>query len=147
MVLDRLPITPNGKIDRNALPEPGPDLSESLFEAPRTDTEERLLKVWKRILTSDDIGIHNNYFDLGGDSILSIQIVARARAEGLVINPGDLFRHPTVAELSRVAQSQSQIAILFPPWEPLFSIYFIQCLTTASGSTIQGRQQLLKRIV
>ncbi|MCA1694482.1 MAG: non-ribosomal peptide synthetase, partial [Actinobacteria bacterium] len=75
--LDRLPVTPNGKLDRAALPVP--DLSLVGFVDPRNPTEETLCEIWAQVLGLDHIGIHNNFFELGGDSILSIQVVARAR--------------------------------------------------------------------
>ncbi|MCP5008228.1 MAG: amino acid adenylation domain-containing protein, partial [Planctomycetes bacterium] len=79
MVMDKLPLTPNGKIDRKALPVPDLKAFTGTYEAPRTDTEERLVEVWNHVLKQTSIGIHDNFFEHGGDSILSIQIVARAR--------------------------------------------------------------------
>ncbi len=104
-VLDRLPVTPNGKIDRNALPATDPCHQAGAFEAPRTDTEQRLLEVWQQVLAVRDVGIHDNFFEIGGDSILSIRIVAAARTRGMALGPGDLFRHQTVAELARVVKT------------------------------------------
>ncbi|HEX2196833.1 MAG TPA: amino acid adenylation domain-containing protein, partial [Actinomycetota bacterium] len=80
VALAELPLLPNGKIDRDALPSPEaarPDLATK-FEPPRTDTEKKLVEIWKSVLRLDKVGIFDNFFELGGDSILIIQIVARA---------------------------------------------------------------------
>ncbi|HEX8694772.1 MAG TPA: amino acid adenylation domain-containing protein, partial [Longimicrobium sp.] len=104
VVMDRLPLTPNGKVDRRALPAPEHDPSrEDLYVAPRTQAEEALAEVWREVLGAPRVGVHDDFFGLGGDSILSIQIVARARRAGLKITPRQLFEHPTVAELAAVA--------------------------------------------
>ncbi|TGN99839.1 hypothetical protein PN36_33110, partial [Candidatus Thiomargarita nelsonii] len=100
-VLDKLPLTPNGKIDRKALPAPELNLTNA-YEAPRNDIEQQLVQVWSSLLKQNNISIHDNFFSLGGDSILSIQIVARARQAGLHLTPRDLFSHQTIAELATV---------------------------------------------
>jgi len=101
MILDSLPLTPNGKIDRKALPAPEFQAANR-YEAPRNDTEQQLARIWCQLLKLDSIGIHENFFELGGDSILSIQAVARARQSGLQLTPKDLFEHQTIAQLARV---------------------------------------------
>jgi amino acid adenylation domain-containing protein/non-ribosomal peptide synthase protein (TIGR01720 family) len=98
-VLERLPLTHNGKIDRKALPAPEFNLT-SVYELPRNDIEQQLAQIWSRLLKQNNISIHDNFFSLGGDSILSIQIVAHARQAGLQLTPRDLFEHQTVAELA-----------------------------------------------
>ncbi|MEM6254380.1 MAG: condensation domain-containing protein [Cyanobacteria bacterium P01_D01_bin.156] len=108
--LDALPRTANGKIDINALPEPQFSSSNIITNAPRTKTEATLLGIWQAVLKLDNIGIHDNFFELGGDSILSIQIVSRAREAGLGLAPNQLFEQPTVAELAAVATGASQVA-------------------------------------
>jgi amino acid adenylation domain-containing protein/non-ribosomal peptide synthase protein (TIGR01720 family) len=100
-MLDKLPLTPNGKIDRKALPTPELNFTET-YEAPRNDIEQQLAQIWSSLLKLTNISIHDNFFSLGGDSILSIQIVARARQAGLHFTPRDLFEHQTVAELAMV---------------------------------------------
>ncbi|CAM2069820.1 Non-ribosomal peptide synthase/polyketide synthase [Sulfidibacter corallicola] len=104
--LDAFPLTANGKVDRRALPRPERGTGELPTETilPETDEQRILVDVWQRTLGIARIGIHQNYFDLGGDSILSIQIVARAKAAGLHLSPGDLFRHQTIAELANVSR-------------------------------------------
>lgn len=103
--LPRVPLTANGKIDRAALPMPDGsrnDETESLV-SPRTPQEKVLVKVWADVLRIDRLGIHDNFFELGGDSILAIQIIARAAREGLRLTPRQLFERQTVAELASVA--------------------------------------------
>ncbi|HEX2058862.1 MAG TPA: amino acid adenylation domain-containing protein, partial [Actinomycetota bacterium] len=105
VALDRLPVTPGGKLDRAALPAPGPerpDLDQA-YDPPETETEEVLARIWAEVLHVDRVGRRDNFFDLGGDSILSIQIVARAAAHGLTIVPKHLFEAQTVADLARLA--------------------------------------------
>ncbi len=98
-VLDTLPLTPNGKIDRKALPAPE-GIAGERYELPRNEVERQLAEVWAEILKRPDLGIHDNFFALGGDSILSIQIVARARQRGMHLTPRDLFAHQTIAALA-----------------------------------------------
>jgi amino acid adenylation domain-containing protein/non-ribosomal peptide synthase protein (TIGR01720 family) len=108
--LDRLPLTANGKIDRAALPLPDHSRPDSVFAAPRNPVEEVLANIWSSVLGVDRVGVHDNFFDLGGDSILSIQIIARANQAGLGLLPRQLFQHQTVAELATVAGTPSPVA-------------------------------------
>ncbi|MFE3578025.1 amino acid adenylation domain-containing protein [Streptomyces vinaceus] len=103
--LDGLPLTPSGKVDRRSLPEPDfrPEESATAYAAPRDGVEETLTEVWSQVLGVEKVGIHDNFFDLGGDSILSIQVVSRARQAGLRLTSKLLFVHQTVAELAEVA--------------------------------------------
>ena len=99
VLLDELPMTANGKIDHKALPDPGsdrPDLGHRYVE-PRTDTERVLAEVWADVLGVDQVGASDSFFDLGGDSIRSVQVIGRARSRGVGITLQDLFRLPTVA--------------------------------------------------
>ena len=101
IVLDALPLTANGKIDRKALPLSGggrPEL-EARYEAPRDETERTVATIWQEVLGVERVGIHDNFFDLGGDSILSLQIVARLNQCKLNANPKLIFQHQTIAEL------------------------------------------------
>ncbi|WP_225446983.1 non-ribosomal peptide synthetase [Streptacidiphilus sp. PB12-B1b] len=99
--LDRIPRTTSGKTDRRALPAPPeqPDRATP-YTAPRTGTEERLAAIWAEVLGLERVGAQDNFFALGGDSILSIQIVSRARAAGLALTTKDIFRYQSVAELA-----------------------------------------------
>jgi amino acid adenylation domain-containing protein/non-ribosomal peptide synthase protein (TIGR01720 family) len=102
MFLKGLPRTAHGKLDRRSLPRPEP-VGEQTFVAPRNRVEEVLAEVWREVLRLERVGIHDNYFELGGDSILSIQIVSRAARAGLRITPGQVFDRPTLAGLASVA--------------------------------------------
>ncbi|MFF2076049.1 amino acid adenylation domain-containing protein [Kitasatospora sp. NPDC058162] len=102
--LERLPLTPNGKVDRRALPEPAAEaaLPGAEYTAPRDAVEELLATVWSQVLGVERVGVHDNFFDLGGDSILSIQVVSRARQAGLQLTSKLLFLHQSVAALAAV---------------------------------------------
>ncbi len=103
--LERLPLTPNGKTDRRALPEPGPAQAGSGSRvAPRTETERRIARIWTDVLGVEEIGAEDNFFALGGDSILSMQVVSRLRRDGLHLATRDLFTHQTLAELATVVR-------------------------------------------
>ncbi|HMN29020.1 MAG TPA: condensation domain-containing protein, partial [Caldilineaceae bacterium] len=112
VLLDALPLTTNGKIDRRALPAPNQEqrtLSDN-FVAPRTREEELLAGIWAEVLGLDRVGIHDNYFELGGDSILSTQVIAKAKALGLTLSLPQLFQHQTIEELARIATSSAPVA-------------------------------------
>ncbi|HEX7024891.1 MAG TPA: condensation domain-containing protein, partial [Gemmatimonadales bacterium] len=102
VTLDTLPLTPNGKIDRKALPAPERGATGTPYAPPQGPTEERLAAIWAEVLRLDRVGRHDNFFALGGDSILSIQIVARATQAGLPLTPRHLFQHQSIAELAAV---------------------------------------------
>ncbi|MCG5262391.1 amino acid adenylation domain-containing protein [Cupriavidus gilardii] len=102
IALDRLPVTPNGKLDRRALPAPVWEAEG--YIAPRTETEALLAQIWQEVLDVERVGATDNFFELGGDSILSIQSVSRARRLGLRFTPKDLFLHQTVQALAQVAK-------------------------------------------
>ncbi|MER5772659.1 amino acid adenylation domain-containing protein, partial [Streptomyces sp. NPDC001985] len=103
VVLDRLPLTVNGKLDREALP--APDFTAAVTDqAPRTAREEILCGLFADVLGLPRVGVDDGFFDLGGDSILSIQLVSRAREAGLVITPREVFQCQSVAGLAGVAR-------------------------------------------
>ncbi|MCR3750886.1 non-ribosomal peptide synthase domain TIGR01720/amino acid adenylation domain-containing protein [Lentzea californiensis] len=98
--LDRLPLTGNGKLDRKALPAPEWETSGARHVEPRTEAERVLADIWAQVLGLDRVGVEDDFFELGGDSIISIQVVSRARQAGYGLAPRDLFTHPTVAALA-----------------------------------------------
>jgi amino acid adenylation domain-containing protein len=104
VLLPRLPLTPSGKLDRAALPAPGPErpVLGTPYVAPRNPTEEAIATVWRETLALSEIGVHDNFFDLGGNSLL----LAKARVRlvdtlAVEVPAVELFRHPTVAQLAR----------------------------------------------
>ena len=108
VILEELPVTSNGKIDKKALVEKELTRNEleSKFVLPQSDKEKVLAKIWQEIIGIDKIGVHDNFFELGGDSIISIQIIAGASQEGIRITPKQIFRYQTIAELASVIGSE-----------------------------------------
>ena len=102
VTLPALPRSVNGKIDRQALPQPEQGTTKGWTE-PRTPTEAQLAAVWAEVLGVERVGVHDNFFELGGDSILSLQVVSRAKTQGLPLTPRHLFQHQTISELAEVA--------------------------------------------
>ena len=101
--VDQIPLTVNGKLDTRALP--APDYSDAgRYRAPSTPVEEILAGIYAQVLGLERVGVAESFFDLGGDSILSIQVVARARAAGVLCRPRDIFVERTVAGVARVAR-------------------------------------------
>ncbi|MFI6216824.1 non-ribosomal peptide synthase/polyketide synthase [Nocardia brasiliensis] len=101
-VLDALPLTANGKLDRAALPDPE-FVSSARYQAPRTTQEQVLAAVFAEVLGVDKVGVDDSFFELGGDSIRSIQVVSRARERGVQISPREVFEYRTAAGLAAVA--------------------------------------------
>jgi acyl carrier protein len=104
IVLEQLPLTPNGKINRRALPAPaGADRTQGMsYVAPRTPFEHTLVNIWQDVLGLDQVGVHDNFFDLGGHSLMATQVVSRVRQEFYVdLKLMDFFKMPTIAELSK----------------------------------------------
>ncbi len=99
------PLTPSGKLDRRALPAPNVKRSQmDVYVAPRTTAEEILAAVWSQVLSIEQVGVFDNFFSLGGDSIRSLQVVALARERGLHFSLQQMFQHQTVATLAEAAQ-------------------------------------------
>ncbi|OZM72909.1 non-ribosomal peptide synthetase [Amycolatopsis antarctica] len=111
VVLDELPLSASGKLDHRALPAPE-FAAEPAGRAPRTPREETLCAVFADVLRVPEIGVDDSFFDLGGDSIISIQLVSRARKEGLVFTPRDVFERKTVAGLAAVAGELASHALV-----------------------------------
>ena len=107
VVLDELPTTRNGKVDQGALiamAQRRPD-SERAYVAPGSKIESILARIWSELLGMDRVGVQDNFFDLGGDSILTIQIIARANQAGLQLRPAQLFQYQTIAEIATTVGS------------------------------------------
>ena len=103
VAIDALPLTPNGKLDRDALPAPEVAPAPATVDEPRDPAEATLAGLLAGVLGRERVGIHEDLFDLGIDSILAIQLVSRARQAGLALDPGQVFEYPTVAGLAAVA--------------------------------------------
>jgi len=119
VVLSALPLTTNGKVDRRALPAPDdsrPSL-EKIFVPPRNESERILAHIWSDVLRVSEVGVLDNFFDLGGDSIRSIAILSRAREEGLELSLQKMFDHPTVAGMAASAKSTDN-SVMTPRVEP-----------------------------
>ncbi|WP_375540258.1 amino acid adenylation domain-containing protein [Nocardia sp. XZ_19_385] len=110
MVLDAVPLTPVGKLDRKALPEPV--FATTVSREPIGDIEARLAELFAQVLGLDEVGVEDSFFAVGGDSILSIQLVSRAKAAGIVFTPRDVFEQRTVAGLAQVAAQAAEAAVL-----------------------------------
>lgn len=108
--LEQLPLTESGKVDRGRLPDPTAVAASHGPVPPSSPTERSLLDVWKGVLGLSEIGVEDHFLDLGGDSILSLQVVARARAAGLEFSPRDVFDAPTIRLLSELARPVKESA-------------------------------------
>jgi amino acid adenylation domain-containing protein len=108
--IEALPLTANGKLDKRALPAPQWRAAEKELVPPRTPTEERIAAIWAEVLGVARIGVTQDFFEIGGDSIRSIQIVARCKRADIHLRPSDVFQHPTVAALATVADAAPRSA-------------------------------------
>ena len=120
--LDALPVTTNGKLDVDALPTPVFQDESTQYVAARDETERLLCQIWQDVLDVAHVGIHDNFFDLGGDSILSIQIVSRLKQSGITISVKQLFQQQTVAQLATIANAAQRIVA---PQEVLTGSYLL----------------------
>jgi len=114
VVLDGLPLSVNGKLDRAALPAPDFGAAAGEYAAPRTAREENLAGIWADVLGLERVGVHDNFFDLGGHSLHAVRVVARLRAgsgdDRAPIGVMDIFKHPTVAQLAAAADRAGDTA-------------------------------------
>jgi amino acid adenylation domain-containing protein/non-ribosomal peptide synthase protein (TIGR01720 family) len=136
--LESLPLTPNGKIDRHALPisEITSDYprDRNLTITPRNQIESTLMDIWTEVLQVDNIGIHDNFFELGGDSIISLQVIAKAKNEGIQLTPKQIFQYQTIADLGTVANTittqtvEQGLVTGVVPLTPIQQRFFVQQL-------------------
>ena len=121
VMVREFPLTPNGKVDRTALPSPDEAryVTERAFTPPRTANEQILARIWAKALGLPKVGIDDNFFELGGDSILAIQIITQANQAGLQFTRKQLFEHKTIARLvtvtSTIAQVQAEQGLITGP--------------------------------
>ncbi|MBV4533890.1 non-ribosomal peptide synthase/polyketide synthase [Pseudomonas sp. SWRI107] len=104
VLLDALPLSPNGKLERKALPRPDVSQAQASYVAPQSELEQRIAAVWEEVLKRERVSLADNFFELGGDSIISMQLVSRARQAGIRFTPKQLFQHQTVQALAGVAR-------------------------------------------
>ena len=102
ITLAKLPVTANGKLDRKALPVPDATLQQA-FVAPENALQKALAAIWSDVLGVEQVGQDDNFFELGGDSIVSMQLVSRARQADINLSPKDVFQHQTLRSLAQVA--------------------------------------------
>ncbi|OBG60304.1 MULTISPECIES: non-ribosomal peptide synthetase [unclassified Mycobacterium] len=117
-VLDALPKTESGKLNRPGLPRPSVTTSGQT-EPSRTDTERALAKVFAELLSTPEVGRFDDFFALGGDSILSVQLAARVRAAGLAVSPRMIFENPTVQQLAAALDGQNDTEHADDRFEPM----------------------------
>ncbi|HWX42374.1 MAG TPA: methyltransferase, partial [Blastocatellia bacterium] len=109
VTMPELPMTPNGKVDRRSLPAPelGRPEMEQAYVGPRTEPERIIAEIWEEFLGVAPVGVHDNFFELGGDSLLSIQVTAKAIERGLPLTSKQLFEHQTIAKLAALLRTES----------------------------------------
>ncbi len=139
VVLEKFPLTPNGKINRKGLPAPVPERPESKhgFTPPRTLTEETLAKIWRELLRQEVIGIDDNFFETGGHSLLAMQMLARVRNEFKTeMSLRNVFEAPTIAELAMILDQKNNQQAAAP----------MQPLSRAQSLSAQHAQELLDKL-
>jgi hypothetical protein len=112
VILDQIPLTANGKVDRGALPAPGDAEAPAARPGatPGSETERRLAEIWKQVLGIAEVGTGDDIFELGGDSILIFQISTRAARAGLAVTPSQVFRLRTIAAIAAELAAGSSAA-------------------------------------
>lgn len=117
--MDHWPLTPNGKIDRKALPDVDKSFRLTPYVAPRNELEEKIAGIWAQVLNVDEVGVNDNFFDLGGHSLLATKIASRIRRElDKELQLHDLLSEPTVAALAQLLMSENYSKSSLPPIEP-----------------------------
>ncbi|MEO3784917.1 amino acid adenylation domain-containing protein [Actinocorallia sp. B10E7] len=149
VAMDALPLTANGKLDRRALP--APDFSANVSgRAPRTPQEETLAALFAEVLGLERVGIDDGFFDLGGDSIIAIQLVSRARQSGLVVTPREVFQHQTVADLAAIARPADEDTVEAEPEGagigPVPATPIMRWFEELQGPTSAYSQRMLLRV-
>jgi aryl carrier-like protein len=110
MVLEKMPLTPNGKLDRRALPTPDSAAGNAReYEAPVGETESALARLWAELLKVERVGRHDNFFELGGHSLLAVSLIERMRQEGLYSDVRTLFVTPTLNEFAAATEEMEVV--------------------------------------
>jgi len=119
VLLEKLPLTGNGKVDREALPAPeGGAGQTTMYVAPRNEVEQALCEIWQEVLKREQVGVQDNFFSLGGDSILSIRVVSMLKSRGINLTIKDIFQNQTIEQLAALAQ-MGRTRRSGPGWSPL----------------------------
>jgi len=148
VLMEKLPLTANGKVDRRILPLPDDQsFAHRDFVAPCTSTEKALAAIWAELLGLDRVGSHDDFFELGGHSLLAVKMISRAADFGLALNVNDLFQHPTLLNLAQAIKAApvgqaGDRAMLFRKGNAEHSLFF---LPTGTGdySYVFGLMQQL----
>ncbi|MER0239567.1 amino acid adenylation domain-containing protein [Fulvimarina sp. MAC8] len=119
VLLSEFPLNPSGKVDRRRLPAPETEkeTADRVVVAPRNAIEETLLAIWTDILRREDIGVEDNFFDLGGDSITGVRISARAQAKGLRLTPMQIFEHQSISAQALLFADTLSSRTILSPWQ------------------------------
>ncbi len=153
--LEKIPLNHNGKIDRRSLPEPARDTAEHEYIAPRNATEETLCRLWQEVLRQERVGIHDNFFKIGGHSLLAMQVISRIRLAFAIEMPlSVLFAAPTVARMAEhiatvnghERKQSSQVLVSIQPHgasAPFFCVHAVggQVISYAELSQELGPEQ------
>ncbi|MDF2583198.1 MAG: non-ribosomal peptide synthetase, partial [Mycobacterium sp.] len=142
IAIEALPLTPNGKLDKRALPAPTYDQADR-YRAPGTVVEELLAGIYAEVLGLDRVGVDDSFFELGGDSIMSMQAVARARAAGLTCRPRDIFVEQTVARLALVVGVADGEAVADAGVGPVVATPIMRWLGEVDGPTAEFNQTVV----
>ena len=110
VLLDSMPLSPNGKLDRKRLPMPELKANVQQYSAPSNEVESALALIWQEVLQREQVGIHDNFFELGGDSIVSIRIASKARLAGYDVSPKRVFEHQTIAQLAATLERHAPVS-------------------------------------
>ncbi|NQY62740.1 MAG: non-ribosomal peptide synthase/polyketide synthase, partial [Alteromonadaceae bacterium] len=116
VLLDKIPLTANGKLDKKALPAPDMSEQQSQYVAPSTETEKILCEIWQEVLGLEQVGVNDNFFALGGHSLLVMQVIAQAKVAGLAIEARQLFTFVTLFDLAREITTSGECT------QPLFEV-------------------------
>ena len=108
VLLEQLPLTPNGKVDHKALPEPDTAISSVQYVRSQTELEKTLCEIWQEVLSIEKVGVEDNFFKLGGHSLLTVRLINRIKSIGYEVTLSNLFSYPTVASLAKSIQNQSR---------------------------------------
>ena len=142
VVLPAIPLTANGKLDKRALP--APEYTTGEYRAPGNAVEEILADIYAQVLGVERVGVDDSFLDLGGDSILSMQVVARARSAGVMCRPRDVFVEQTVARLARVATvAEGEVGVVDEGVGPVVAIPIMRSLHSVEGPIDEFNQTVV----